>query len=130
MMNSRDKMTLFMTSIAISVIMASPSAYDLLTVDVSAQSINGTDSPLLTTNDSQGTGGLIPESELQSIREQTQSTNATGFAIGEIINQTRAALANTTMESLIEETNNTNATTFATDSIINQTQLGSNTTGN
>ena len=97
-----------------------------------------TDGSQLLGNDSQSPqlGAQIPDVALKSILEQTQSANATSFAIKNIINQTglsnttQGGSDNTTMGSVIDEARNTNATSFATDNIINQTQSGSNATTN
>jgi hypothetical protein len=87
-----------------------------------------------------GAAGLdvqSPDAAMRSVIEEARNTNATGFAIGNIINQTGlnassssgavAPADNTTMKSVIEEARNTNATSFATQNIINQTGISNNT---
>jgi hypothetical protein len=97
-------------------------------LDIAAQTGNITEGLQPLTNDTQSPAGQVPEVALQSVLEQTQGTNATSFAIGNIINQTglsnttQSGSSNKTMSSVIEEARNTNATSFATGSIINQTQ--------
>jgi phosphopentomutase len=135
-MNTRWKTYLFMSSLSISAVMVALLAFGISIIGIAAQSNNTTDGSQLLTNGSQNIGGQIPDAALQSILEQTQSANATGFAIGNIINQTGISNAtqivsdNTTMKSVIEEARNTNATSFAADNIINQTQSGNNTKTN
>ncbi len=123
-MNSRVKQSMSLSSIIIAAVMV---GFYALVVGADAQSSNVTSPSLLTTNQSQGAGGLMPEAALQSVLEQTRSANATEFAIGNIINQSglsnasQPGSANETMNSVIEEAKNTNATSFAADRVINQT---------
>ena len=131
--------SLLMSGIAIPAIMVGLSCFwQLDSWDVAAQGNNMTDGSQSLGNDSQSPqlGAQIPDVALKSILEQTQSANATSFAIKNIINQTglsnttQGGSDNTTMGSVIDEARNTNATSFATDNIINQTQSGSNATTN
>src|SRR5215475_3237535 len=83
-----------------------------------------------------GMNTLSPEIAMKSVLEQARSTNATSYAIGNIINQTglnsSASMPseNTTMRSILEQTRNTNATSFAAGNIINQTGINNNTNTN
>jgi hypothetical protein len=135
-MNTKGKSSLFMSSLSILTLIAGLLIFGTSILGAAAQRNNMTSESQLLTNDSQGTqaGSQIPDAALQSVLEQTRSANATGFAIGNIINQTGLSNAtqpgseNATMGSVIEEARNTNATSFATGNIINQTMSGSNTT--
>lgn len=135
-MNTRVKSSLFMSSLSILTLIAGLLIFGTSILGAAAQLSNMTSESQLLTNDSQGTqaGSQIPSAALQTVLEQTRSANATGFAIGNIINQTGLSNAtqpgseNATMDSVIEEARNTNATSFATGNIINQTMSGSNTT--
>ena len=135
-MNTRGKSSLFMSSLSILTLIAGLLIFGTSILGAAAQRSNMTSESQLLTNDSQGTqaGSQIPDAALQSVLEQTRSANATGFAIGNIINQTALSNAtqpgseNATMGSVIEKARNTNATSFATGNIINQTMSGSNTT--
>ena len=137
-MNMKGISSLPMSGVAIPAIMVGLLAFANSIVDVSAQGNNLTDGSQSLGNDSQSTqlGAQIPDVALKSILEQTQSANATSFAIKNIINQsglsntTQGGSDNASMRSVIDEARNTNATSFATDNIINQTQSGSNTTTN
>lgn len=135
-MNTTRKLLLLMCSLAISALTIAFIASGPSILDISAQTSNKTEGLQPLTNDTQSSAGQIPEVALQTVLEQTQGANATGFAIGNIINQTglsnatQEELSNNTLNSVIEEARNTNATSFATDSIINQTQSGSNITAN
>jgi hypothetical protein len=130
--------SLLMSGIAFPAIMVGLFAFGNSIVHIAAQGNNMTDGSQLLGNDSQSSqlGAQIPDVALKSILEQTQSANATSFAIKNIINQTglsnttQGGSDNTTMRSVIDEARNTNATSFAADNIINQTQSGSNTTTN
>jgi hypothetical protein len=130
--------SLLMSGIAFPAIMVGLFAFGNSIVHIAAQGNNMTDGSQLLSNDSQSSqlGAQIPDVALKSILEQTQSANATSFAIKNIINQTglsnttQGGSDNTTMRSVIDEARNTNATSFAADNIINQTQSGSNTTTN
>ena len=135
-MNTQGISSWLMSGVAILTLMMSMLVLGSPVIPLAAQSGNVTGSPVLPTNGSQSTqaGSQIPEPALQSVLEQTRSANATGFAIGNIINQTglsnttQLSPGNETMSSVIEEARNTNATSFAADSIINQTQSGGNST--
>ena len=135
-MNTKGKSSLFMSSLSILTLIACLLVFGTSILGAAAQRSNMTSESQLLTNDSQGTqaSSQIPDAALQSVLEQTRSANATGFAIGNIINQTGLSNAtqpgseNATMDSVIEEAKNTNATSFATGNIINQTMSGSNTT--
>jgi hypothetical protein len=137
-MNMKGISSLLMSGIAFPAIMVGLFAFGNSIVHVAAQGNNMTDGSQLLGNDSQSSqlGAQIPDVALKSILEQTQSANATSFAIKNIINQTglsnttQGGSDNTTMRSVIDEARNTNATSFAADNIINQTQSGSNTTTN
>ena len=135
-MNTKGKSSLFMSSLSILTLIAGLLIFGTSILGAAAQRSNMTSESQLLTNDSQGTqaSSQIPDAALQRVLEQTLSANATGFAIGNIINQTGLSNAtqpgseNATMGSVIEEARNTNATSFATGNIINQTMSGSNTT--
>lgn len=135
-MNTQGISSWLVSSIAILTLMMSMLVLGSPVIPLAAQGGNVTGSPMLPTNGSQSTqiGSQIPDTALQSVLEQIQSTNATSFAIGNIINQsglgntTQVGPGNETMSSVIEEARNTNATKFAADSIINQTQSGGNST--
>lgn len=142
-MNTRGKLSLFMSSLAILTLIAGLLVFGTPILGAAAQGSNMTNGSQLLTNDSQQTQATsqIPDVALQSILEQTRSANATSFAIGNIINQTggnatqpglsnatQPGSDNTTMKSVIEEARNTNATSFAAGNIINQTKAGSNAT--
>jgi hypothetical protein len=135
-MKTIGNLLLLMYSLAISAFTIVLIAIGPSILDIAAQTSNITEGSQPLTNDTQSSVGQVPESALQSVLEQTQGANATGFAIGNIINQTglsnstQEGLSNRTLNSVIEEARNTNATSFATDSIINQTQSGSNITAN
>jgi hypothetical protein len=137
-MNMKGISSLLMSGIAFPAIMVGLFAFGNSIVHIAAQGNNMTDGSQLLGNDSQSSqlGAQIPDVALKSILEQTQSANATSFAIKNIINQTglsnttQGGSDNTTMRSVIDEARNTNATSFAADNIINQTQSGSNTTTN
>ena len=150
-MNTRGKLSLFMSSLAILTLIAGLLVFGTSILGAAAQGSNMTNGSQLLTNDSQQTQATsqIPDVALQSILEQTRSANATSFAIGNIINQTggnatqpglsnatqpglsnatQPGSDNTTLKSVIEEARNTNATSFAAGNIINQTKAGSNAT--
>ena len=142
-MNTRGKLSLFMSGLAILTLIAGLLVFGTPILGAAAQGSNMTNGSQLLTNDSQQTQATsqIPDVALQSILEQTRSANATSFAIGNIINQTggnatqpglsnatQPGSDNTTMKSVIEEARNTNATSFAAGNIINQTKAGSNAT--
>ena len=142
-MNTRGKLSLFMSSLAILTLIAGLLVFETSILGAAAQGSNMTNGSQLLTNDSQQTQATsqIPDVALQSILEQTRSANATSFAIGNIINQTggnatqpglsnatQPGSDNTTLKSVIEEARNTNATSFAAGNIINQTKAGSNAT--
>ncbi|HZB73693.1 MAG TPA: hypothetical protein VE378_03020 [Nitrososphaeraceae archaeon] len=142
-MNTRGKLSLFMSGLAILTLIAGLLVFGTPILGAAAQGSNMTNGSQLLTNDSQQTQATsqIPDVALQSILEQTRSANATSFAIGNIINQTggnatqpglsnatQPGSDNTTIKSVIEEARNTNATSFAAGNIINQTKAGSNTT--
>ena len=137
-MNMKGMSSLLMTGMAFPAIMVGLFAFGNSIVHIAAQGNNMTDGSQLLGNDSQSSqlGAQIPDVALKSVLEQTQSANATSFAIKNIINQsglsntTQAGSDNTTMRSVIDEARNTNATSFAADNIINQTQSGNNTTTN
>jgi hypothetical protein len=151
-MNTKGKLSLFMSSLSILTLIAGLLVFGTSILGAAAQGSNMTSESQLLTNDSQGTqaGSQIPDVALQTVLEQTRSANATSFAIGNIINQTGLSNAtqpglsnatqpglsnatqpgseNATMDSVIEKARNTNATSFAAGNIINQTISGSNTT--
>ena len=142
-MNTRGKLSLFMSGLAILTLIAGLLVFGTPILGAAAQGSNMTNGSQLLTNDSQQTQATsqIPDVALQSILEQTRSANATSFAIGNIINQTggnatqpglsnatQPGSDNTTIKSVIEEARNTNATSFAAGNIINQTKAGSNAT--
>jgi hypothetical protein len=143
-MNTKGKLSLFMSSLSILTLIAGLLIFGTSILGAAAQGSNMTSESQLLTNDSQGTqaGSQIPDVALQTVLEQTRSANATSFAIGNIINQTGLSNAtqpglsnatqpgseNATMDSVIEKARNTNATSFAAGNIINQTISGSNTT--
>jgi hypothetical protein len=135
-MNTQGIPSWLVTGLAILTLMISLFALENPISQLAAQSSNMTGSPILATNGSQSTqpASQIPSTALQSVLEQTQGANATGFAIGNIINQTglsnttQVGPDNATMNSVIEEARNTNATSFAAGNIINQTQSSGNST--
>jgi hypothetical protein len=135
-MNTQGIPSWLVTGLAILTLMISLFALENPVSQLAAQSSNMTGSPILATNGSQSTqpASQIPSTALQSVLEQTQGANATGFAIGNIINQTglsnttQVGPDNATMNSVIEEARNTNATSFAAGNIINQTQSSGNST--
>ena len=135
-MNTQGIPSWLVTDLAILTLMISLFALENPVSQLAAQSSNMTGSPILATNGSQSTqpASQIPSTALQSVLEQTQGANATGFAIGNIINQTglsnttQVGPDNATMNSVIEEARNTNATSFAAGNIINQTQSSGNST--
>ena len=134
-MNTQGISSWLVPGLAILTLMMSSFALENPVIQLAAQGGNTTGSQMLPSNGSQSTqpASQIPSTALQSVLEQTQSANATSFAIGNIINQTglnttQAGPDNATMNSVIEEARNTNATSFAAGNIINQTQSSGNLT--
>src|SRR5919107_1552101 len=89
-MNTRGISSLLVPGIAISTVLIGLFAFGSPIINLAAQGSNMTGGQMLPTNGSQSTqaGGQIPDVALQSVLEQTQSANATSFAIRSIINQT------------------------------------------
>ncbi|HEY9387311.1 MAG TPA: hypothetical protein VIP70_09735 [Nitrososphaeraceae archaeon] len=138
-MNRKGTTSILQVSIAISGILVWIFTLANFMPSALAQVSNMTGSGGAMLSNNTGTAGLdvqSPEAAMRSVIEEARNTNATGFAIGNIINQTglngssSGAVApsdNTTMKSVIEEARNTNATSFATQNIINQTGISNNT---
>jgi hypothetical protein len=135
-MTRKGTTSILLSSIAISGILAWIFALGHSMPSTLAQTSNMTGEGAMLTNNTQTPGMNVesPDVAMKSVIEQARSTNATGFAIGNIINQTglntssaAAPSDNTTMKSVIEEARNTNATSFATGNIINQTGISNNT---
>lgn len=97
-MNTRGKLSLFISSLATLTLIAGLLVFGTSMLGAAAQGSNMTNGPQLLTNDSQRTqaSSQIPDVALQTVLEQTRSANATSFAAGNIINQTKSGSNTTT----------------------------------